>query len=154
MGPTQPRALNLTMSAIFVCFSFIRPKPSRVFLHPPHLPQHNSKMDMSCCTPGLLCPNKATAHLPNLVLLQQRLSASLFSPSPGCHLCPPFIRKLLGRLVLLISGSSFSLSLLLTLYHFRNCPVKPLLMEIVIVCEFLISCKELAHVTPLSSTRF
>lgn len=73
MGPTQPRALNLTMSAIFVCFSFIRPKPSRLFLHPSLLPQHNSKMDMSCRTPGLLCPNKATAHLPNLALLQQRL---------------------------------------------------------------------------------
>lgn len=93
LEPTQSRALNLTMSANFVCFSLIRPKPSRLFLHPSLLPQHNSKMDMSCPSPGLPCPNKR-AHLPKLVLLQQRPSVppsfpllivtSVLRPSESC----------------------------------------------------------------------
>lgn len=53
--------------------SFIRPKPSRLFLHPSLLPQHNSKRMCVVIPSGLLCP---TAPLPFLMLpplLRQRL---------------------------------------------------------------------------------
>lgn len=56
-----------------VSLSFIRPKPSRLFLHPSLLPQHNSKRMCVVIPSGLLCP---TAPLPFLMLpplLRQRL---------------------------------------------------------------------------------
>lgn len=49
---------------LFLSFSFIRPKPSRLFLHPSLLPQHNSKWMCVVVPSGLLCPNKPTAPLP------------------------------------------------------------------------------------------
>lgn len=67
------------MCAFFFSFSFclflsfIRPKPSRLFLHPSLLPQHNSKRMCVVIPSGLLCP---TAPLPFLMLpplLRQRL---------------------------------------------------------------------------------
>lgn len=65
------------MCAVFcllLSFSFIRPKPSRLFLHPSLLPQHNSKRMCVVVPSGLLCPNKPTAPLPNPApLLRQRL---------------------------------------------------------------------------------
>lgn len=87
------RALNLTMCALFCLFlslSFIRPKPSRLFLHPSLLPQHNSKRMCVVVPSGLLCPNKPTAPLPNPApLLRQRLRKP--PHPPGCHVCPLFI---------------------------------------------------------------
>lgn len=98
LEPTQSRALNLTMSANFVCFSFIRPKQSRLFLHPSLLPQHNSRYVLSFPWPPMSQQKSSSAKTGAAPAEAQ--CASLL-PSLDCHFCPPFIWKSLGNLILI-----------------------------------------------------
>lgn len=88
-----------------------KPKPSRLFLHPSLLPQHNSKrmrvVVLSPPSPGLLCPTKPTAPLPFPVPppAETQKARSWLSPLSHVHLTTA------GTFGLLLSARFFSLSL-------------------------------------------
>lgn len=102
----NPKALNLTMCAVMsfffflsLSFSFIRPKPSRLFLHPSLLlPTQKSK---GCVLQSFPLGPSLLSQQSNQLLYHSRCpSAETQKAPPGCHLCPLFNwHLLLGRLV-------------------------------------------------------